>query len=1235
MTESPTPADRDRVEQYAENHPRLDATEILPRIAGDLEADLPTARALVEDVVGETDADERDFSSPPNAPGRRPDRNAADPGLVTESNGNAAPEDVRHTSGSCRRESETPAGEDPGEHTGDASGARSNDYDIDPSETATDAGEDPDPDAGTPGFESGGSGSNSPDDVESAGSDESGAWDAAEFAAPESGEWPATLADREQWMGRAGETGKQPFAPWADRDHPDAAPDDDARWKWGLDENHAPKDVVDEWVGKDPRVAGYAFIQTDADPLAFVDGDDVRDPETGEVHPAFVAILERLGLTYADVSTSGAGVHAYYRGDLPDGVKQAVFEIDTDPWGANDDPPTVEIYSGKHVCVATGEHVPGTPDDVEPWDPDALEAVLDEHDQLPSDPVGHDTDRDRDDLEDHTPDATARDETTDDVRDILSAVDDLEPSDVRLKSTETGEDSTGWTTWDPNYRPSESGESLHYNADGVFHDHKHGEAFGVLSLFAAEQNILTDPWDRLRGADWWEAVDAARDAGAPVPEYVGTRDGDTDPVAVLPNSPKARALANGFDWTTDDRHADDGLTIDDARERTKDAIAETLEGYKKHRLVHALPTMGKSYGSVLAAAETGQPVTILAGRGHKEQYDQIEGWCDELGLTCKPLPSFTHDCPTAAGEHGAEWADRVDDWYRRGATPKEIHKRAEDVLGRPLPCQVDDDGNHIGCQYAREWNFDPDEHPDTGEEWDVLLGHYTHAHKQKVTSGRGVLFDEFPGGAYETELDEYLAPAVTHYLQTTDAVPFDDFADLLEHRDDDERRESALEFFEDVDLAPAEGQVFDGDRTHAYAPLATYTILAGRDLGNGLRRADLGDGRIGLVDGENGQVLIRNPPPLDPARNVVALDGTPTPEMWEIALGTWVNHRQVLSDDERREYIADVLDHRYIRTTEYVKPYNSEGHVSVDRDAALLEQIAEDHNRKPALVTTSTAEDVYQQAGILGTPGDDGIATEGDLASAGKHYGDVLGSNRFKTTRLGAVIGSNHYGDDYIKKWGAYAGEAVERDGDGRGGDLGYTGIGDDVLQHMREHDTLQAAMRFGRDGNGAVVYVHTDTLPEWVPVAGEGRVIDTWSEGMKAVATALDDLETATSAEIADHPAVDVGTRQVRDHLARLAEDMDAVERECHPEDRRKWVWRADGLHRVGEHGDVELDPVDLEDLDDDEEAELARTTIYTWEFRNSSDSTRSTPAESEDTVDRAVANAGDPSSEGDPPPG
>jgi len=393
-----------------------------------------------------------------------------------------------------------------------------------------------------------------------------------------------------------------------------------------------------------------------------------------------------------------------------------------------------------------------------------------------------------------------------------------------------------------------------------------------------------------------------------------------------------------------------------------------------------------------------------------------------------------------------------------------------------------------------------------------------------------------------------------------------------------------------------------------------FTLLASDDLGNGFERADLEDDGLGVFDRARGGVSVLQAPALEYASGVVALDGTPTKRMWELALGERLNHRPVLQGEERAEYVRDALNLNLVRTTEYVKPYNSADHVNTDQDAALLEAIAEKHGERPSVITTTTAEHEYDAEGVL------------EHVAETKHYGNVLGSNEFDDTRLGAVIGSNHYGDHYIKKWGAYAGEAVDR-GEEKGADLSYSGFGDDVLQHMREHDTLQAAMRFGRDGNGAVVYVHTDTLPEWVPLAGEGRVVSTWSDGMRDVVDALEDLTTATTADVVAHPTVDLSRQQVFDHLETLRE-RGVLQRQQDTEDGRRVVWRDDGLHRLGEHGEVELEPVDLEDLDDDEVRQLARSSIYTWEFTNHSvDGAGSAGDPSLGAPDptRALANGGD----------
>jgi hypothetical protein len=186
----------------------------------------------------------------------------------------------------------------------------------------------------------------------------------------------------------------------------------------------------------------------------------------------------------------------------------------------------------------------------------------------------------------------------------------------------------------------------------------------------------------------------------------------------------------------------------------------------------------------------------------------------------------------------------------------------------------------------------------------------------------------------------------------------------------------------------------------------------------------------------------------------------------------------------------------------------------------------------------------------------------------------------------------------------------------------------------MREHDTLQAAMRFGRDGNGAVVYVHTDTLPDWVPVAGEARVLKTWSDGMQSVADALADLGGGTTAEIAAHPTVNIGERQVLDHLNSLC-DRGVLARHRDPDDGRAVRWADVGLDELNGHGAVELDTdtgFSLPALEDLEVHELGRMShYYTWEFVNSAPETVDARDQRGESTTR-VADRG--TSGADPPP-
>jgi len=137
-------------------------------------------------------------------------------------------------------------------------------------------------------------------------------WADIDFATIDPQTWPPAQTEHDAWMCRTDT--KAPYAPWTDPDAPvecshgdhdepttcDAC-DHHAGYKWGSEGSHehvhADYATAREWSDKVPSLSSdLAFIQREADPFAFVDGDDVRDPETGEVHPAFRALLEHIGL---------------------------------------------------------------------------------------------------------------------------------------------------------------------------------------------------------------------------------------------------------------------------------------------------------------------------------------------------------------------------------------------------------------------------------------------------------------------------------------------------------------------------------------------------------------------------------------------------------------------------------------------------------------------------------------------------------------------------------------------------------------------------------------------------------------------------------------------------------------------------------------------------------------------------------------------------------------------------
>lgn len=107
-------------------------------------------------------------------------------------------------------------------------------------------------------------------------------------------------------------------------------------------------------------------------PIMFVDFDDVRDAETGEVSAEVSDIVERLD-AYTEVSKSGTGLHCYVRAELPDGLGKFVNSLDTEG--------DIELYDHGRFAGGTWRHVAGTPTTV-PERQDVVDELILEYEDV-------------------------------------------------------------------------------------------------------------------------------------------------------------------------------------------------------------------------------------------------------------------------------------------------------------------------------------------------------------------------------------------------------------------------------------------------------------------------------------------------------------------------------------------------------------------------------------------------------------------------------------------------------------------------------------------------------------------------------------------------------------------------------------------------------------------------------------------------------------------------------------
>lgn len=240
--------------------------------------------------------------------------------------------------------------------------------------------------------------------------------------------------------------------------------------------------------GGDSTMSVGAILPRDRPPVGervtLIDWDDVRNPETGEIHPVCAEYLRRYR-GYADISVSGTGVHQLVLGGLGDVGGKFIAYIDDEPafealdtGDEKDDWPQVEIYDGGRHVHMSGRLIDGAENEI-----DDGQAIIDELvERFEETATAH-----------PTPTKVTVTETTD----VGETVD--RTHEVMTEAEYTGPDPDEWEI------PEDSCLEYHAAVEAHYHGHSTGNFWRVTGAAAAWGNKLGKTPEEIRrdllGAD--------------------------------------------------------------------------------------------------------------------------------------------------------------------------------------------------------------------------------------------------------------------------------------------------------------------------------------------------------------------------------------------------------------------------------------------------------------------------------------------------------------------------------------------------------------------------------------------------------------------------------------------------------------------------------------------------------------------------------------------------------------
>lgn len=649
------------------------------------------------------------------------------------------------------------------------------------------------------------------------------------YAVP-SGEtvYPEALKARSWWVAWIldGVGRKRPVAPWLTGN---AYP---TKWKAGLDEDERPETEFETAMGwvDFPLADANLSLPDDAQSeelglgiiiprnrpeleqrVTLIDWDDVRDPETCELHPVAAEYIRRYG-GYVEISQSGTGLHQFVFGGLPGNAKEFIRFIDDEPF-IGDDRPQVELYDGGRHTAMTGRHVAGTGTDVLPFDDpnegEGGQAYINDLVERFADAGNNSTDSPT------TPMADGR-STDDTERETLSTEEVADLLEQAEQREYKGPDPSEWEI------PDDRNLAYHAAVEAHYHGFAHVNFWRVTSAAAAHGQALgkspDDVLDDLRGshregvsAGWggktedrvrydhertrtceFNPPSHARLAawGILPPEYAESECDDADPVSALPlerldalDADEARRYAkkHGVEWPT----------TDEARRRLRDRILTAVR-HQEDVVLDAPTALGKSYTVAtepwLRHADVTDESPVIQFAETREARDQSFQASQDAGVDAVRLLGRSEACPVAAGRCDPAENEEDDDpdtvitlggvaaseWFSavcdgRGVPFSVAHRYLAEHNDQTadLPCEHGPEDEPSTCPAISQWEGVPRD--DEGRAAvDVIHATHQFAHVPSLRSGTNMIFDERPGFGADLAHDR-VRRAVTAYLRDAEA----------------------------------------------------------------------------------------------------------------------------------------------------------------------------------------------------------------------------------------------------------------------------------------------------------------------------------------------------------------------------------------------------------------------------------------------------------------------------------